>query len=345
MNKRIEFFDVAKGISILLVVLIHNDIKHFLFDTVEYLLSFKQPLFFFLSGVFFSFRASFVEFFIKKFDALMKPYFFTLIVLFVVKAFFVDNIIFGKLVYIFYGTGGGVKWLPMWFLPHLFAIFVFSYVLNRAFNFHILSLFIKLIILALFVFLGAIAIKFFYYIQFSFMPSDFKFLGLPYSVDLILIGGGFFLAGSVLKREVVGFKPSMLFFSFSVLGFFLIYFFTDAKIDLYKRIYSEVFFSTLHAVFGVYIVLCISYWIAERGGALKYFWSTIGSSSLFILIFHYPICIYFYSYFSVFNEAVGYKFLIALVSFFLSVALPLVIEKIIRKSRFLSFFYLPIKKS
>jgi len=225
MNKRIEFFDVAKGISILLVVLIHNDIKHFLFDTVEYLLSFKQPLFFFLSGVFFSFRASFVEFFIKKFDALMKPYFFTLIVLFMATAFFVDNIVFMDLVYIFYGTGGGIKWLPLWFLPHLFVIFIFSYVLNRVFYFHKLSLLIRLIFLALFVFLGAIAIKTFHHVQFSLLSVDFKFIGLPYSADIILIGGSFFLAGSVLKREVINFKPSMLLFILSVLGFFLTFFF------------------------------------------------------------------------------------------------------------------------
>ena len=78
MNKRIGFIDIAKGIGILLVVLAHNDLEAYAPFLHKVIYSFHMPLFFFLSGMFFRPETPFWQLIRKRFDSLLKPYFFTL---------------------------------------------------------------------------------------------------------------------------------------------------------------------------------------------------------------------------------------------------------------------------
>ena len=77
MSKRIEYIDIARGIGILLVVMGHNDfavVSPFLYKLIY---SFHMPLFFFLSGYFLNSATGFWPFVKKRFNALLKPFFFT----------------------------------------------------------------------------------------------------------------------------------------------------------------------------------------------------------------------------------------------------------------------------
>ncbi|HEX2994927.1 MAG TPA: acyltransferase family protein, partial [Anaerolineales bacterium] len=82
MPKRIEYLDIARGIGILLVVLGHNDFAALspFFHQVIY--SFHIPLFFFLSGYFVDTSLSFFNYSKKRFHAVLKPYLFTIVLIY-----------------------------------------------------------------------------------------------------------------------------------------------------------------------------------------------------------------------------------------------------------------------
>src|SRR5829696_4262817 len=91
MSKRIEYIDIARGICILLVVMGHNDfavVSPFVYKVIY---SFHMPLFFFLSGYFLNIRPGFWAFFKKRFNSLLKPYFFTIFLIYFI------SISFGKM--------------------------------------------------------------------------------------------------------------------------------------------------------------------------------------------------------------------------------------------------------
>ena len=127
MSDRNHFIDVAKGFGILLVVLGHNPLvlqpKSELFNVI---FSFHMLLFFFLSGVLFKPGKSFTCTFKEKFDALLKPYFVTLILHDTVKILGNNGDILPYLYRMLYGNGDSVRWVPLWFLTHLFIVSLFS---------------------------------------------------------------------------------------------------------------------------------------------------------------------------------------------------------------------------
>ena len=88
MSKRIEYIDIAKGIGILLVVMGHNDFALVSPFAYKLIYSFHMPLFFFLSGYFLNTTIGFWSFFQKRFNSLLKPYLFTLFLIYFVSVSF-----------------------------------------------------------------------------------------------------------------------------------------------------------------------------------------------------------------------------------------------------------------
>lgn len=82
-NRRIDYFDLAKGICIILVVFEH--VNYSCFDNPEYLWEnaramFAMPLYFFLSGVFFKTYEGFMGFVKRKINKLLIPFLFFFLV-------------------------------------------------------------------------------------------------------------------------------------------------------------------------------------------------------------------------------------------------------------------------
>ena len=75
---RYEYVDLMKGICIMLVIIHHLVGKSPI--SPLYLTMFRMPLYFLLSGLFFSTYGSFREFLIKKFNTLLVPFIFTWLV-------------------------------------------------------------------------------------------------------------------------------------------------------------------------------------------------------------------------------------------------------------------------
>src|SRR5574339_455986 len=131
MPKRIEYLDIARGIGILLVVLGHNDFGALspFFHKVIY--SFHIPLFFFLSGYFINAALPFFGYFKKRFHSVLKPYLFTIFLIYFASVSFEKmgfQTALGRIIKSLYGTGYYIDWVALWFLPHLFAVSLYAYI-------------------------------------------------------------------------------------------------------------------------------------------------------------------------------------------------------------------------
>ena len=340
MTNRVGHIDIAKGISIILVALFHSKLKHFAPEIINSMGLFRMPLFFFLSGVFFSASVDARTFLWKKSDALLKPYFATLLTLFVISVVFNEGHLLGQLKGIFYGNGYTIRWVPMWFLTHLFAVYCFSYLIFRFTGIQEKSSVYKLAIVALLMIAGAYWIDAFWQVRIMLLGKEKVLPGLPFSLDILLVSSSFFFMGAFLRRAVIGFKPNGYLLLASILAYVAIVLLTDARMDLNNRVYINPLLTTAGALCGIYFVICASFYI-NKTTMMRNVFLMFGQASLFILIFHFFIQAETYKYFS---ELVSYElgFWWAMAAFLISIITPVLIKAVATRSDTLSFFYLPI---
>ncbi len=344
MESRFKHIDIAKGISISLVAMFHSHLASFFSDINHSMALFRMPLFFFLSGIFFSWLASPKDFLLKKSEALLKPYLAVLLLFFIISIFKGRDDLALQLAGIFYSSGHNLKIGALWFLTHLFAVYCFCYVLFRFVNFSKLQPVTLGITALIFIGLGSFFIDFFWEIERYINPSYVIFPGLPFSLDIVLITSAYFILGFMLKLKLTNFYPS-LGLSCLALGIFVfVSQFTNADINLFWRVYDFPIYATLGAISGIYIVITISYLIS-KSDPLSYIPLKLGKASLYILIFHQPIQYRVYGYLS--NEVDDQitLFCFSGISFGLSLLIPLLIKKIVESSDILSLAFLPFKSN
>lgn len=292
MSKRIEYIDIAKGIGILLVVMGHNDfaaVSPFFYKVIY---SFHMPLFFFLSGYFLNTTIGFGDYFKRRFNTIMKPYFFTIFIIYFV------SISFGKVGFrtaltriakSLYGAGYYLDWVQLWFLPHLFVVclyaFVFYAILAKVNN-----RYVRWLVLLLTLGIASLFLYSFYPFSFSAFGREYEFFGLPFSLDLVLLSGFFFILGSE-ARHVTSEKLFENVYLLIATGALMIALnvFTYAPIDFNTRTFSSFPINTLQAVTGILFVLALSRQIEMRVRWLASLFKYFGKISLILLLFHVPI--------------------------------------------------------
>lgn len=135
-TKRIEYIDLAKGFCIILVVLYHilNHL-HVKSEYVYLLSTFRMPLYFFLSGLFFKEYEGFLGFLIRKINKLFIPFCF----FYLTTSFLLPNILHLSGFTVAHTQSLGIQGLwafimkeqfannPIWFLWCLFTINIFFY--------------------------------------------------------------------------------------------------------------------------------------------------------------------------------------------------------------------------
>lgn len=134
-RQRIEFFDLAKGICILLVVWFHVDADS---PRDVYINAIRMPLYFFLTGFFFKDYNSFRAFLTKKTNKLLIPFAFfylTTAVLFPILAHHLMGATFSmgndwRLLYAFL-TYQRFPNVPLWFLWGLFILNIVFFGLRK----------------------------------------------------------------------------------------------------------------------------------------------------------------------------------------------------------------------
>lgn len=341
MNHRSQLIDVAKGIGILFVVFGHSPFvaQSRGGEIFNIIFSFHMPLFFFLAGVFCNPNISFKKIFIKKGDSLLKPYFTTLFLVGLKDILFDNKKFFPILINSFYGTGGTIEWITLWFLPHLFVVSIFCWFLvnvtkkidNKNF----------LLLLAItFLIIGVKSINNFWYADIILFNKKYILPGLPFSIDILCVTTFYYLLGYYFSEQTRSFKPKVPFTLVSLALFSTCHYYFDQTIDLNFRIFQGLWIPTIQSLSAIYIILSLSYFL-QKNFFIKKNLSIIGLSSLFILIFHFFFQIKAYDIaLRITQETV---FLAVFLAFLAGVAVPMLIRFLVKKNNFLSLFYLPLK--
>jgi fucose 4-O-acetylase-like acetyltransferase len=290
---RIGYIDVARGIGILLVALAHADISLVSPYLHHLIYSFHMPLFFFLSGYFFTPQISFGRLLGKRFNTILKPYLVTILLIYIVSLSFTTirfSTVFGRIVKSLYGTGYYIDWVQLWFLPSLFVTSLFAYLFYRFVLVHINSRSVRWILMLAVLAVGVYFLDTFYPFPITLLGKQYELYGLPFNLDLVLVTVFFYLLGNEIRQvasEKAFANPWMFFATGAALILLPLSF--AARIDFNTRVYQSFPINTVEAILGILFALALSKQIDLRtswlASALKY----IGQASLFILIFHVPI--------------------------------------------------------
>lgn len=340
MSKRIEYLDIAKGIGILLVVLGHNDFEVISLFVQRLIYSFHMPLFFFLSGYFLNTAIPFFSFIKKRFHTLLKPFFFTIFLIYFTSVSFEKmgfNTAITRIVKSLYGSGHYLDWVQLWFLPHLFAVslyaFLFITLVSRLRN--------RWITWGILLGTLAIAIPFlnaFYPFPLSVLGKDYELWGLPFSLDLVLATGFFFILGHEV-REVTSektFDNGLILVATGGIVLLLNILF-PYEIDFNIRLYESFLVNTAEAILGILFILALARQIELRSTRLASILKYLGNISLIILLFHVPM----QAFWSQKVENVTGNFPLGiLIGFFMGVIGPILIYEIfIRFNPVASFWF------
>lgn len=290
-SSRIGYIDIAKGIGIILVVMGHNDfslISPFFFKLIY---SFHMPLFFFMSGIFFKPDLSFLTLVRRRFDSVLRPYIFTILLIFFATISF-TRVDFAnstsRLIKALYGNGHYLDWVQLWFLPQLFAVsllaFFFFQLIRRAGR-----PWLKWILLVAMQVVGVLNISAFWPFKINLFGKQLTIFGLPLSLDLVFISGFFFILGYELFQNfpVTVFRKPLSLLITGLLLSILVWFFPPT-IDFNIRQFDSLFFNTLEAMLGIAFTLCLALQI-ERISRMAAIFQYIGRASLIILLFQVPI--------------------------------------------------------
>lgn len=340
-TSRYTQIDIAKGIGILFVVFGHNVIVGLERGKLYMVIfSFHVPLFFFISGLLMNYSHNLLTTAIKKLDSYFKPYFVALFLMGIFSVFYqnVNPILY--FLGILYGTilTIPVEFMPLWFLPHLLAVSLFSFFCYKHMNIESRSITFKVIFLLLLLVVGFGVIKYFRMVPFP--RSPFLCTGLPFSIDLIFISSFYFLLGSILKKHTLEIKFNWLVFIAFALIFSFLHHYFNYTIDLGEKRYGNILISTIEALIGIYLVISVS-GILNKSMIISKFLAWIGSASLIILIFHFHVACRFSNIFG--PPSKDHLAIYGLMTFVLSVAIPLMFYELILKVSILKTFFLPIK--
>jgi len=350
MKDRLRHVDIAKGIAIILVVLVHNRlVMHDRGKLFNILSSFLLPLFFFLSGIFFKPTEPFKRILIRRADSLLKPYYVTLLMLgaayFLIRNERLWEYLFGVL----YGNGATIKWVPLWFLPHLYLITLYSWCFLAITRLDQCGYLPKLLWLLGLFSIGFVVRDFFWNMPVKIngetlrlFGRDFLLPGLPFSLDLVFLTAIYFLLGHFVKQKMLGFTWNPKLFWMALITFSLTHYGSDATIDYNERLFDNLALSTAQALLGIYMVLSLSAFIVNFN-FLSRLLSRMAEATLLILIFHWSIQ---ENTFRFLNALLGgLEPICAVGSFMIGLCFPFLVKSFIDRFRILQLMYYPIKSS
>ena len=195
----------------------------------------------------------------------------------------------GRIIKSLYARGYYMDWVQLWFLPHLFVVSIYAFFFSKFFV-RVNNRLIKWVALFATLFLASIFLKNFYPFALTLSGKAYNLYGLPFSLDLVLLSGFFFILGGETRRGIAEstFDNLVLFFGSGAAVIILNFFFTQ-RIDFNTRVYESVLINTAQAIAGIFFIIALSRQIElhvrKLASGLTYF----GRISMIILIFHVPI--------------------------------------------------------
>jgi fucose 4-O-acetylase-like acetyltransferase len=136
---------------------------------------------------------------------------------------------------------------------------------------------------------GVLSISAFWPFTLPLFGQEITIYGLPFSLDLVLVSGFFFIAGYELFQNfpLAFFKKEMVCLILGILLLTFVWVFPPT-IDFNIRQFDSLFLNTLEALLGIAFTLSLALQI-ERSGRLTKLFKYIGRNSLIILLFQVPI--------------------------------------------------------
>lgn len=342
-DKRIQIFDIAKGISIILMTIGRYDFA----DIYPYLMEFqnitsvlRMPTFIFISGYLFSERLNFKHFLFHKIDGLLKPllsFILSLTLLNIILYAVVSDVVtfngaFGHITnlarYFYHGSFDGIN-VSFWFIGALFLGqvtlkgFLEIKGLNKPLNYLLLTAFLLVLIL-----LNTIKIKFYWT---EYIPIFFTYLLLGYSFK---------------KISIRFFDGTSFFYSNKMIVFPILFF---ISIFILKQLNSKINFSlgglefNYHyllalSLLGVFTVLYLCRYF-EKIPILNSFLVYCSKASFFILAFH----IFIKDVYVTFFDLKTYNPALHTVLFFSNIIMCCLIYRYLQKVPFVRILFYPIK--
>src|SRR5690606_13504775 len=200
---RLLHIDVARGLCILLVALGHNTTLSPEGSAFNHILGlFRMPMMFFIAGTFFVSRVPFGELAWHKADALIKPFMVMALIQAPLRIAFwdVDPVTYG--LGALSASGSYLIWLcPLWFLPHLWLVFLFAWGVIRLSERLSLKTPEMIMLMGTLLMLGVQILPLFWQVPVQVMGQTFTLQGLPFSADLLPISSFFFLIGVLARRS------------------------------------------------------------------------------------------------------------------------------------------------
>lgn len=337
---RLQHVDMARGICILLVALGHNQVlmPH---DAAfnHWLGTFRMPLLFLIAGTFFQPQVPLGQLVRLKADALLKPFLVMALLHAPLRIAFwhVPPLEFG--LGVLSGSGNYLPWLyALWFLPHLWLVFLLAWLLHHGQQGLKLEVPERLMVTASLLAIGFVILPWFWMKPLDPFGLNFTLLGLPFSADVLPISTAFFLLGYMVRRAFhqMRFRWATLVLALAVFSW------TQAlyhpEVGLFDRRYSHLFACTVAALSGTAVVLELAAWLTRFETPARFI-AHCGVNSLFILMFHSPIQS---TMMSLLDRSMGAGSLLAAsVAYAICIASSLMLAKLIRRHWWLGLLFLP----
>lgn len=338
MKKRWIQMDIAKGIGILIIVFGHSWFVASSLDLLYPLLAvFILPLFFFLSGVFFKPEQPFVEMAVRKADALLKPFFFTMLVYILIRDLLRGQALLPDIGGVLYASVDTIPWQALWFLPHFWVAILFGWVMLRLMQHLGLSLAMSCVVITLQLMLGIWTLPWFWQVPVTVGGQTWTMPGLPFSIDVTLISSTYFIFGYLLRDVLRRHQSSLLTLLGAMALFAVVFIYSWDTMDLAQRRYDHWLWTSLLAVIGVYVCWALA-GVMMVSGLLTRAMTYIGQSTLILLIFHGEIQ---HKTVDLMERFGLHPLLSASIGLVVAVVVPLMIGEVIKRVAFLRFFYFP----
>lgn len=270
---RIQSIDIARGLCIVLVVWGHNaqfgdtDINHALGSV-------RMPMMFFIAGSFMDARQQWSQLVIGKADALLKPFVAMALLQAPARMLIGETTPGALLLGILAGGGHYLPWVYyLWYLPHLWVLFMLGHVLIVKGQIDRMSSGNKALLLLTLLYSGTWLL--------SVAP------GGPYKVEALPRDLGFFLIGHWCKASL----PAWRFSWGQVMGSLTALSVAQVLLNMdgaQRPLLADTAWQTLSSVSGIMLAMTIATGLG-RFDAVASLLSRCGRDSLFILLFHWPL--------------------------------------------------------
>lgn len=252
IKKRIDYFDLMKGVCIILVILHHCDVLH-----SDMLRCIRMPLYFMLSGMFFKKYSGFLDFTIRKINRLLIPYGAFMLLCFC----------------IFHRVN-----VPLWFLISLFYSYIMYYIIEK----YILDKFnSQYINISFFIVVSLMA----YCLSFVHINNKILNVMLRYFVISLSTIPYFYFSQTLRNKGILSKNYSNCFLIMvGIFGAAICYFSSVHGINYRKALFEAYPLYYISAIGGVSAIWAVCYKIKK----VPYF-SYMGRYSIIVLVTHFPL--------------------------------------------------------